>query len=88
MSDHCKSDASEMIKAIPDVEIPGTPSEVIRVQPPAQATCDTTGTVEDETYIFTFSWSGKNFQLELRGTDRYVRIRKSSVQLTDPPGLS
>ena len=77
---------SALHRAIPDIEIGGGSQQLLEVesnQGGALSTRPSPGDPrleEDEIYTFTFTWSGRHFQLNLQGSDRCVPTVVSSIQ--------
>lgn len=73
-SQNDESPPDDLIRASPDVEAQTLPTEVEGLKPLAGSlsTQSVGETIEDEAFVFNFTWAGKPFQLELRGTDRQV----------------
>jgi hypothetical protein len=73
-SQHDESPPDDLIRASPDLEAQTLPTEIEGLKPLAGSlsTQSVGETIEDEAFVFNFTWAGKPFQLELRGTDRQV----------------
>jgi hypothetical protein len=65
----------DLIKAVPDVASQEFPTEIEGIEPLEKKLLRSSsslvdGQAEDETFVFTFTWACKHFQLELQATDR------------------
>ncbi|KAG7558286.1 hypothetical protein FFLO_02756 [Filobasidium floriforme] len=80
-SQHDESPPDDLIRASPDLEAQTLPTEIEGLKPLAGSlsTQSVGETIEDEAFVLNFTWAGKPFQLELRGTDRVYDL-KSAVQ--------